>query len=217
MDIAWYGHAAFRLRGREAAVVMDPCAPESGFRLNRPAADIVTVSRAADSRHNWVEGVNLDSSAATRRLDAPGEYEIKRVLATGVRTTGPGGSRNVAFVVTIDEVIVAHLGDLQEMPERGALEELQRADVLLLPCGGGPHLSPQAAAGIASAIAAPLVVPMLYQPESADGAASDLEPLSAFLREMGVTADPPSDNHINVTRSSIPGAPTVTPLLARGA
>lgn len=217
MDIAWYGHAAFRLRGREAAVVMDPCTPETGFRLNRPAADIVTVSRGQDPAHNWVDGVMLEASGLQRTLDAPGEYEIKRVLATGVRTPGPADSRNVAFVVTIDEVIVAHLGDLQDMPERAALEELQRADVVLLPCGGGSHLSPQAAAGIAGAIAAPLVIPMLYQPEEADEVPTGLEPLSAFLREMGVTVDPPSDNHINVTRSSIPTAPTVTPLLARGA
>ena len=217
MDIAWYGHAAFRLRGREAAVVMDPCSLETGFRLNRPSADIVTVSRDQDASHNWVDGVMLETSGLQRTLDAPGEYEIKRVLATGVRTPGPEGSRNVAFVVTIDEVIVAHLGDLQEMPERAALEELQRADVVLLPCGGGSHLSPQAAAGIAGAIAAPLVIPMLYQPEAVDELATGLEPLSTFLREMGVTVEPPSDNHVNVTRSSIPTAPTVTPLLARGA
>ena len=217
MDIAWYGHAAFRLRGREASVVMDPCFPDTGFRLNRPSADIVTVSRVLDQAHNWVDGVLLEGPQTYRRLDAPGEYEVKRVLATGVRTPGPEGARNIAFVITIDEVIVAHLGDLQDMPERAALEELQRADVLLLPCGGGSHLSPDAAAGIASAIAAPLVIPMLYQPEAADEVSTGLEPLSAFVREMGVSVDPPSDNHVNVTRASIPTAPTVTPLLARGA
>ncbi|MYE06080.1 MAG: hypothetical protein F4Y04_02475 [Chloroflexi bacterium] len=217
MDIAWYGHAAFRLRGREAAVVMDPCSPETGFRLNRPSADIVTVSREHDSSHNWVEGVTLESSGLQRTLDAPGEYEIKRVLATGVRTPGADGTRNVSFVVTIDEVIVAHLGDLQEMPERAAMEELQRADVVLLPCGGGSHLSPQAAAGVAAVIAAPLVIPMLYQPEGAEDVHTGLEPLSVFLHEMGLTVESPSDNHINVTRSSLPSAPTVAPLLARGA
>ena len=217
MDIAWYGHAGFRLRGREAAVVMDPCSPETGFRLNRPGADIVTVSRRNDGAHNWVEGVALESAGPQQALDAPGEFEIKRVLATGVRTPGPGGSRNVSFVITIDEVIVAHLGDLQEMPPRRALEELQRADVLLLPCGGGTHLSPQAAAGVANEIGSALVIPMIYQPEAADEVTTGLEPLSTFLREMGVAVDAPTDNHVNVTRSSIPSAPTIVPLLARGA
>ncbi len=217
MDIAWYGHAAFRLRGRDAAVVMDPCAPQTGFRINRPGADIVTISRAADTAHNWIDGVAFESAGQTRLLDAPGEYEVKRVLATGVRTPGPSGARNVAFAITIDEIIVAHLGDLHGMPEGAAMQELRRADVILLPCGGGAHLSPQAAADVANALAAPMVIPMIYQPESADGVSTGLEPLSAFLREMGVSVDPPTDNHINVTRSSMPTAPTVTPLLARGA
>ncbi len=217
MDIAWYGHAAFRLRGREAAVVMDPCAPQTGFRINRPGADVVTISRASDPAHNWIDGVALESSGQSRPLDAPGEYEVKRVLATGVRTPGLEGTRNVAFVITIDEVIIAHLGDLQGMPQGAAMEELRRADVVLLPCGGGEHLSPRAAADIAGAIAAPMVIPMLYQPDSAEAVATGLEPLSSFLREMGVTVEPPADNHINVTRSTIPSAPTVTPLLARGA
>ncbi len=216
MDIAWYGHAAFRLRGREAAVVMDPCPPETGFRLNKPSADIITISRPRDASHRWTDGVTLEAAAAQRTLDAPGEYEIKRVLATGVRTPG-GESRNIAFIVTIDDIIVAHLGDLQGMPERSTLEELQRADVVLLPCGGGGHLSPQAAASIAGEIGAPLVIPMLYQPEAAETVQTGLEPLSTFLREMGASSEPPSDNHLNVTRSSIPSAPTVAPLLARGA
>ncbi len=217
MDIAWYGHAAFRLRGREAAVVMDPCPLEqTGFKLNFPSADIVTISRTADAAHNWFDGVELAPGGYQGPLDAPGEYEIKRVLATGVNTPGPDGARNVAFVITIDEVIVAHLGDLRDMPTRAALDELQRAHVCLLPIGGaGRHLSPAAAATVATAIGARLIIPMLYQPEGAE-LDTGLERLGAFTQEMGVSIDPPTDNHINVTPSNLPAAATVAPLLARG-
>lgn len=215
MDIAWYGHAAFRLRGREAAVVTDPCPAESGFRLNRPGADIVTVSNAHPN-HSWVDGVVIEPSGLSRSLNAPGEYEVKRVLATGVSTPGPGGGRNVAFVITIDNVIIAHLGDLRGMPSGSALEELQRANVCLLPIGGGEHLDPEIAAEVAAEIAAPLIIPMLYQPEG-DGPLTGLGDLAAFLRAMGATVDPPSDNHVSVTSANIPAAPTVQPLLARGA
>ncbi len=216
MNIAWYGHSAFRLRGREAAVVMDPCSPDTGFRLNRPNADIVTISRPNHPAHNFLEGVALDSSGLQRPLDAPGEYEVKRVLATGVSTPGPDQSRNVAFIVTIDDVIIAHLGDLQAPPSGDALEELQRADVVLIPCGGGMHLSPQSAANIAAQIGAAVVIPMLYQPEKSEWD-TGLEPLANLLREMGVSTDPPTENHVNLTSSSIPSATTVMPLLARGA
>lgn len=218
MDIAWYGHAAFRLRGREAAVVMDPCSLErTGFKLNAPGADIVTISRADDLAHNWFDGVEFAPGGYQGPLNAPGEYEIKRVLATGVNTPGPDGTRNVAFVITIDEVIVAHLGDLQDMPSRTALDELQRAHVCLLPIGGsGRHLSATAAATIATAIGSRLIIPMLYQPEQGD-VQTGLERLSAFVQEMGMDIPPPTDNHINVTPSNLPAATTVAPLLARGA
>ena len=96
MDIAWIGHAAFRLRGRDAAVVLDPCPSSSGFRLGRPQADIVTVSNPAPE-HSWVKGVGGDP----KPLAAPGEFEIKNVLVTGVVTDPPSESRedrNVAFV-----------------------------------------------------------------------------------------------------------------------
>ena len=197
-------------------MLMDPCSPETGFKINRPTADVVTISRGTDSAHNWFEGVSLETSAMARPLDAPGEYEVKRVLATGLRTPGADGSRNVAFLVTIDEIVVAHLGDLREMPLAAELEELRRAKVVLLPCGGGDHLSPQAAAAIANALATEIVIPMLYQPEASE-VETGLEPLSEFLRAMGLTIDPPSDNHVNITRSSIPESQTVIPLLARGA
>ena len=215
MDIAWYGHAAFRLRGREAAVVCDPCPAESGFRLNRPSADIVTISNAA-ANHSWHEGVAIESSGLQRPLDAPGEYEVKRVLATGVPAPGPADRRNVAFVITIDNIIVAHLGDLRAMPPTPALEELQRANVCLLPIGGGEHLDPDLAAEIANEIAAPLIVPMLYQPEG-EGPHTGLGALAPFLRAMGASVEPPSDNHVNITGSNLPSSPTVLPLLARGA
>ena len=216
MDIAWYGHAAFRLRGREASVVTDPCPAESGFRLNRPNADIVTVSNPR-SAHSWVDGVQIEPSGLHRPLNAPGEYEVKRVLATGVETPGPDGRRNIAFVITIDDVIVAHLGDVREMPSPAALEELQRASVCLLPVGGGEHIGPELAAKLASVIAAPLIIPMLYQPEGDSAPQTGLDGLGPFLRAMGVEVEPPTDNHINVTTGNLPATPTVQPLLARGA
>ena len=44
MDLTWYGHGCFRLRGKRAAVVTDPLAPAAGQRAPRLEADLVTVS-----------------------------------------------------------------------------------------------------------------------------------------------------------------------------
>ena len=206
MDIAWIGHTAFRLRGREAAVVLDPCPSSTGFRLNRPQADAITISNPAPP-YSWSAGVSGDPIV----LDAPGEYEFRNILATGVATDGPTGpASNVAFVVTIDDVIVAHLGDLRAEPSPDQLEELNRAHVLLLPVGGRGHLDAKTAVSVVGLIDPKLVIPMLYEagPET-----ESLDGVDAFLRAMGATVPEPDDNHLNVTRASL-GDHTVVQLLA---
>jgi L-ascorbate metabolism protein UlaG (beta-lactamase superfamily) len=226
MDIAWIGHAAFRLRGREAAVVLDPCPSSTGFRLGRPQADIVTISNPAPE-HSWDKGV----AGEPVRLDAPGEYEIHNVLITGVVTNDHAAAapdeppaRNVAFVVTIDDVIVAHLGDLRGEPSPRAMEELSRADVLLVPVGGNGRLDAKTAVKVAGAIDPRLVIPMLHKvgPETAT-----LDTVDRFLSAMGLSAagrgdaeagGAPAqlDNHINVTRAGLGEHTAVQVLAPRG-
>ena len=230
MDVSWLGHAAFRLRGRSAAVVLDPCPVSTGFRLGRPQADIVTISNPAPE-HAWYDGVGGDPEP--RRLDAPGEYEIRTVLLTGVATQGaqdatppsapgespadPGrataGHRNIAFVVTLDDVIVAHLGDIGAMPGPDEVEELGRAQVVIIPVGGHGHMDAALAARVINALEPRLVIPMLYDVPAARGA---LDGVDRFLREMGAAGPTEVDTHINVTRGGLPEHTTVHVLAARG-
>ena len=211
MDIAWIGHAAFRLRGREAAVVLDPCPSSTGFRLGRPQADVVTVSNPAPE-HSWVKGVGGDP----KPLAAPGEFEIKNVLVTGVVTNPPSDgpkARNVAFVVTIDDIVVAHLGDLREEPSPESLEELSRADVLLVPVGGNGHLDAKTAVKVVGSIDPRLAIPMLHKvaPEKAK-----LDKVDAFLSAMGAAAPETLENHVNITHGGLGEHTDVQVLAPRG-
>lgn len=213
MDIAWTGHAAFRLRGRDGAVVTDPCPPSTGFRLNRPQADIVTVSTSAPA-HSWSDRV----AGNPVLLDAPGEYEVKNIVITGVITPGgtPGGdagARNVAFIFTIDDIIVAHLGDMRGPPAAEQLDELSRADVLLIPVGGGGHMDPDLAASVVSTLAPKLVIPMLYK---VGAEREELDSVQPFLKTMSAAMPTEQDNHINVTRGGLPQHTSVHVLAPRG-
>ncbi len=212
MDIAWIGHSAFRLRGRDAAVVMDPCPSSTGFRLNRPRAEIVTVSNAAPE-FSWVQGVAGDPL----QLDAPGEYEAKQVLVTGVRTPRPqragGDGYNTAFVITIDAVAVVHLGDLGALPTADEVEMLGQADVALVPIGGHGHLDAAAAAQVVSTLEPKLVIPMLYKAGPETELLDTVEP---FLKEMGAQKPETLENHVNVTASGLPEHTTVQVLSPRG-
>ena len=212
MDIAWIGHAAFRLRGRDAAVVMDPAPSSTGFRLGRPQADLVTVSNDAPE-HSWIGGV----AGEPLELIGPGEYEVKDVLVTGVPTAGPPGNgdarRNVAFVVTIDDIVVAHLGDMGAAPSGDALEELNRADVLLLPVGGNGHMDVETATKIMGLLEARLVIPMLYKAGSESG---KLDSIDGFLKATGATLPEETENHINLSRRDLPQNTTILVLSPRG-
>ena len=209
MDIAWIGHAAFRLRGREAALVTDPCPSSTGFRLGRPQADIVTIS-TPDPAHIWFQGVAGDPV----RLDAPGEYEIKNILVTGVACGGRNGEPpNTCFVLTIDDVIVAHLGDLRHEPDAAAMDELSRAQILLVPVGGRGHMDASRAARVVAALEPAIAIPMLYAvPE----ATVDLDGIEPFLKAMGTSAPGTLENHINVTAGGLPERPMVQVLTPRG-
>ena len=206
MEITWLGRNCFRLRGREGVVITDPCPPESGYRLGKPTADVVTLSRPDDPGYSWLEGVAGDP----RVLDAPGEYEIAGILVTGVATAGPGGGRNVVFVYELDGIRVGHLGLIAGAPSASVLEELNDIEVLLVPVGGGNALTGSAAADVITAIEPRVAIPMNFKTETEQ---MELDPLDRFLKESGAKPEP--QLRLQVTRSQLPADLTVMVLLPK--
>lgn len=202
MEITWLGHSCFRLRGREAAVVIDPCAKSSGYTIGRPAADIVTVSHDHPG-HNNVAAV----SGSPRVVRGPGEFEIARVLITGIRTyhdqeNGARLGKNTAYVLELDDVRLCHLGDLGHVPTPEQAEELGNVDILLVPVGGGNTIGAAAGAETVSLLEPKLVIPMHYQTPAAK---ATLHPLDRFLKEMGAPgALDEREPKLSITRSTLP-------------
>jgi L-ascorbate metabolism protein UlaG (beta-lactamase superfamily) len=212
MEISWLGHACFRLRGKDATVVTDPCPPATGYKIGRLAADLVTISHA-HPESNYRPAVQGNA----KFLTGPGEYEIAGVLVTGIRTfhdkaRGATLGVNVSYVIEIDDVRVCHLGDIGHVPSGDDVEELTGADVLLVPVGGGTVLDSAAAAETVSLLEPRLVIPMQYRTEAA---AAELDGVEKFLKEMGVQAAP-AQPRLNVTRSGLPQDTTVALLGYRG-
>ncbi|MCH8948940.1 MAG: MBL fold metallo-hydrolase [Chloroflexi bacterium] len=202
MEISWLGHSCFRLRGREAAIVTDPCPKSTGYSIGRPAATAVTISHDHPD-HSNVAAVTGDPHV----VKGPGEFEIAGVLIMGVRTyhddtQGSELGRNTAYVLEIDDVRICHLGDLGHVPTPEQVEELSGVDVLLAPVGGGSTIDATAAAETVSLIGPKLVIPMHYKTPAAK---AKLEPLDRFLKEMG--ADGALDERqpkLTVTKSTLP-------------
>ena len=215
MEITWLGHSCFRLRGKDATLVMDPCGKETGYNISRPTADIVTVSHDHPG-HNNVSGV----AGSPRVLQGPGEFESAGVLIMGIRTYHDGAKgktlgKNTAYVIELDDVRVCHLGDIGHVPTPEQVEELSGVDVLLAPVGGNNTIGAAAAAETISLLEPKLVIPMHYQTAASK---QELEPLERFLKEMGAkAANDERQPKIAVTKSTLPGETKVQVLDYKGA
>ena len=116
MQMTWYGHSCFRLRGRNGAVVTDPYGDDLGYTLPRLRADIVTVS------HDHPDHASVRAVKGNPRIiDGPGEYEIKGIFIIGIPThyedsVQQPGIRNTVCLLDLDGVTVCPLGDMRRVP-----------------------------------------------------------------------------------------------------
>lgn len=221
MEVTWYGRSCVRLRGRDAVVVADPYQAVVGPTGRGITGDIVTYSHPDDAKHSKAKGklsrdglTLLPSSLdAAFVLDGPGEYEVKDILVTGVRTyrddaRGAEGGKQVAFVVELDGIHTIHLGDIGHLLSEEKLGDIGPVDVACVPLGGA--LSPTKAAALIAQLDPRIVVPMPLCDDDADCA----EVLKRFFHEMG--AEPTTQAKLSISMSTLPVETTTVLLESRG-
>lgn len=202
MEIVWYGHSCFRFIERGmAAVVTDPFDSEVvGYEPLKLRADIVTVSHDTPG-HNFMSAVK----GTSHKLTGPGEFEIGGVFITGVQTDvnnkkAADRPRNTLFLFDFDGLTIAHLGDLWQVPTQSEVEALGTVNVALVPVGSGNGLNASKAAEVISLLEPNLVIPMHY---GSPANKLDLDPLSKFLKEMGLTSHETVPS-LKISRSGLP-------------
>ena len=146
-------------------------------------------------------------------LDGPGEYEIRNVLLTGVRTyrdDAHGGERGkqTAFVVELDGMHTIHLGEIGHLLTEDELADVGSVDVACVPVGGA--LSATRAAELMAQLDPRIVVPMPVCEDEADCR----EALATFFHEMG--SEPVTQSKLSVTSSGLPVETTAVLLESRG-
>lgn len=202
MEITWLGHSCFRLRGKDVTIITDPFAKEVGYSLGRPQADIVTISHDHFD-HNNARGVTGDPKV----LKGPGEYEIKNVFVKGVATfhdaeAGKSRGRNTVYSMTLDDVVLCHLGDLGHPLTQAQAEEIERVDVLMIPVGGVYTINATQAAEVVSLLEPKIVIPMHYQTEVLT-LRQPLDAVDKFLMEMGAKGLAPQPKLV-IARGTLP-------------
>ncbi len=171
-----------------------------GWGLLTRRGHFVWISEAAPAYNN-----EAAVKSNQRVVRGPGEYEIGNVFITAVRTNGgnkrpKGELPNTLYVFDYEGVAVAHLGNLNRVPSQSQVEALGTVNVALVPVGGGEGLNAAKAAEVISLLEPGIVIPMHY---STPECKIELDPLSKFLKEMGLGTINPVEE-LTVTPSSVP-------------
>ncbi len=213
MEIQWLGQCCFRLRGRDALVVIDPFDQKVGLTLPRMTPHIVVLTHEHPGQLS-VRGIGGEP----KLVIGAGEFEIRGVSIRGTRGfhdgKADGGAPITLYTVELDDLTVCHLSHLGHKLSEAQLEAIGRVDILLVPIGGqGLSLNAAQAAEVVSQIEPKLVVPMHYQ---IPGLALTLDPLDRFVKEMGVTDAAPQPK-LSLTSSPAVEDTKVVILEPRGA
>ncbi len=175
MVITFYGEAFVKVQQGETIFAFNPVSREHDAKVSKFGADIALIS-LNDPIMNGRENVSFGSKEAFV-IDGPGEYEIGGIFIKGFLSAGPAEKINTIYTVSLEGIRLCHLGGLSQAalsPE--IIEEIGVIDVLFIPIGGAPYLSPKDASKLAASLEAKIIVPILF-----NGGGT----LQTFLKEAG--------------------------------
>lgn len=202
MDITYLGHSCFKIKGENATLLTDPYDSSIGFKMPRVEADIVTISHQ-HADHNFVSGVSGNPFVVA----GPGEYEIKGTDVLGVATfhdreQGASRGRNTAYQITIDEIKVCHLGDLGHQLTPDQAEELNGAEILMIPVGGVFTIDAKEAMAVVNQLEPAIVIPMHFKTQKHGQVFDKVAGIDKFLKETGADGNP--QKRLKIKRSQLP-------------
>ncbi len=150
VTIDYIAHAAFKITSSSgSSVLIDPFASQVWIGYDWPEgihADAILVTHPHyDHDGGEYRGMPVPWSASTRVIREPGRYEIGDIAVEGI--TGKHadpygkefGQRNTIFLLEVDGLRIAHLGDNGPLTESNT-NALGRVDVLMSPADAVDHI-----------------------------------------------------------------------------
>jgi L-ascorbate metabolism protein UlaG (beta-lactamase superfamily) len=194
MEITYYNHSCFKIKGKAGTLVTDPYQSDIGLTLPTMSADIVTVSHDHHD-HNAADKVN-----GTARRDKPfivsypGEYEVGGISVFGFpsfhdESEGKDRGKNTIYTIFMDDLRICHLGDLGHELTSEQLDQIGTIDILLCPVGGHFTIDGKTATKVIQQLEPAIIIPMHYRTEKHKGF-DEVSTLADFLKEYGVSPAP---------------------------
>lgn len=203
MYITWLGQSCFKLQDKVGSdgvmLVTDPYNDDTGLKMPRFEADIVTISHDHHDHNNLgaIRGNPLIVKTA-------GEYETKGVFVEGVEAwhdnkDGAERGQNIIYRIEMEDISITHLGDLGHILDTKQLEKLEGTDILLIPVGGKYTINAAQAVEIISQLEPRIVIPMHYK---IPGLKSDIEGVDKFIKELGIK--PRNEEKLKISKKDLP-------------
>ncbi|MDD5147700.1 MAG: MBL fold metallo-hydrolase [Candidatus Daviesbacteria bacterium] len=215
MDIYWYGQACFKLKGKNATVVIDPYDPDfTGLKLPRDLQADTVLTTHEHKDHNFISAVTALQGSAPMVFSKPGEYEVLGVVITGInsfhdRSEGSEKGLNTIFHLLFDGLDIVHLGDLgQARLTEEQVAAIGQTDIVFIPVGGIYTINAKEASDIVSQLEPKIIIPIHYKLE---GLKFELEGIEGFLKEMGTEGVIPQPK-LSITKDRLPEKPQVVVL-----
>ncbi len=190
LTIQWLGHSAFYLTSsRGTKVLMDPHGGET------PAMDIsphVVTTSHFGGNHSYIwmakgkpvvlHGLNMEDGNWIRLHRTIRDVSFFTVPTYHDSEMGMLRGKNTVFVVSMDGLCIAHLGDLGHLLDPSQVKMMGKIDVLLVPLGqGGYRISSEDALKIVASIKPKIVIPYHYRWE---GYAEEFAQFFSRVRHM---------------------------------
>src|SRR3989344_696420 len=187
MQINWYGEGCFKLTEWPVTIMVDPFESSTGLSAPRFKADIVIKTLTPSLQPGKTHPTTHDGEMFN--VAGPGEYEVKGISISGwplIKDSSASFLKTVYRVKT-DDITLGLLGHLSEAGEPEIFEELGDIDVLIIPGGGKPFISQEAAAKLIRQVSPRLVIPSFFH---VAGLKRKADTAAEFLKEIGQKAEP---------------------------
>ncbi|MCS7258466.1 MAG: MBL fold metallo-hydrolase [candidate division WOR-3 bacterium] len=211
MKIKFLAHSSFLLISDQGTkVITDPYKPgcfNNALRYKpiKEVADIVLISHDHDD-HNYTK----DIVGSPKVIKESGFFVIKDVEIKAIHSyhdTQKGIARgtNLIFVINIDGLRVAHLGDLGHDLDLSIFKEIGPTDILLAPVGGYFTIDAKVASNIFNNMKPKVMIPMHYKTTAID---FPIAKVDEFLKEKQ-NVKKISGSEITITKNILPQEPEI--------
>jgi L-ascorbate metabolism protein UlaG (beta-lactamase superfamily) len=177
VTIEWFGHSTFQLTSSKGTRVLTD--PHGAYDLPRPTLPqhIVTTSH----QHGPHNSVHMASGTAVilhgltpggenwQKISTTiGDVSVYVVPAFHDKSRGMQRGTNAIFVFRIDDICIAHLGDLGHVLTPVQLNMMGKIDILLMPIAGGYFtVTPTEAKEVTKQVTPKIAIPMHFWWEQA--------------------------------------------------